>query len=114
MRCLLAILILATIAGPLYAHEMRPAYLELKEAGDGTWSVLFQFLAQSSRSRVGASGNSGLSVRPDDLPLISRKQDAHRQPEGYADRSRHQDFGARSHAATLPRPALVGSGRCRR
>ncbi len=52
MRSLLAILVLATIAGPLYAHEMRPAYLELKEAGDGAWSVLFKVPARGPDKRL--------------------------------------------------------------
>ena len=52
MRRLLAVLVLAALAGPLDAHEMRPAYLELRESGDGTWSVVFKVPARGPDKRL--------------------------------------------------------------
>ena len=46
MRPLLAVLALTMLAARLHAHEVRPAYLELHEAGDGTWDVLFKVPAR--------------------------------------------------------------------
>ncbi len=50
MRFGLALLILA---GSLYAHEIRPGYLELKEAGDDTWSVVFKVPGRGPDKRLG-------------------------------------------------------------
>ena len=58
-RCLLrAILLVLPAAAPstLAAHEVRPAYLELRPAGASTWNVLWRVpaLGQSLRLRVDA------------------------------------------------------------
>ncbi len=52
MRYLLSILALALLAAPLHAHEVRPAYLELHEAGEGMWNVLFKVPARGPEQRL--------------------------------------------------------------
>ncbi len=44
LRCLLAGLVLAAMLPPsvLWAHEVRPAYLELKETAPGRFNVLWR------------------------------------------------------------------------
>jgi hydrogenase/urease accessory protein HupE len=58
-RCLLRAVLLALLAASpsaLTAHEVRPAYLELRPAGPATWKVLWKVPAfgQSFRLRVDA------------------------------------------------------------
>ena len=52
MRYLLSVLALALLAAPLHAHEVRPAYLELHEAGEGMWRVLFKVPARGPEQRL--------------------------------------------------------------
>jgi hypothetical protein len=42
LRCALAALALALLSPPAHAHEVRPAYLELREASPGTFDVLWK------------------------------------------------------------------------
>ena len=58
-HCLLPAVLLAVLLAapaPLVAHEVRPAYLELRPAGPATWGVLWKVpaLGQSLRLRVDA------------------------------------------------------------
>ena len=63
MRGVLAVLLLA---GAAFAHEVRPGYLELKEAGDDTWNVVFKVPGRGPERRL------GLYVRlpPDCVPVM--------------------------------------------
>ena len=51
MRTLLVAVALCLPAARAHAHEVRPAYLELREAGD-TWDVLFKVPARGSEKRM--------------------------------------------------------------
>lgn len=52
MRLLLAIVAFVLLATQACAHEVRPAYLELREADDGTWTVLFKVPARGPNKRL--------------------------------------------------------------
>ena len=51
-RGLVAILFLAILPCLSIAHEMRPAYLELKQTGEETYSLLFKVPAKGPRQRL--------------------------------------------------------------
>ena len=40
--CFLATTLLPLIESPVYAHESRPGYLELREVSDGRYEVLWK------------------------------------------------------------------------
>jgi hydrogenase/urease accessory protein HupE len=52
---LLAIVLAANLTGNAFGHEVRPGYLELRQTGVETWSVLW---------KVPALGEMRLSIRP--------------------------------------------------
>jgi len=52
---LFAIVLAANLAGNAFGHEVRPGYLELRQTGMETWSVLW---------KVPALGEMRLSIRP--------------------------------------------------
>lgn len=56
MRILLASIAFLLLATQAAAHEVRPAYLELREEEDGTWQVIFKVPARGPDKR--------LSLRP--------------------------------------------------
>ena len=41
-RTIVTLLFLLVVAGVTRAHESRPGYLDLREAEDGSWSVLWK------------------------------------------------------------------------
>jgi hypothetical protein len=52
-RALLVLLLLATLAPGLFAHEVRPAYLELSQRGPETWDVLWKVPGLGENLRLG-------------------------------------------------------------
>src|ERR1700730_4642782 len=52
---LLTMALAANVPGFVYGHELRPAYLELRQTGAESWSVLW---------KVPAQGDMRLSIRP--------------------------------------------------
>jgi len=53
IRATLVFLLLAGIASPALAHEMRPAYLELRQTGLDTYDVLWKVPGQGEDMRLG-------------------------------------------------------------
>ncbi len=47
------LLALACLPTPAWAHEVRPAYLELKQTGEETYDVLWKVPAAGDRMRLG-------------------------------------------------------------
>lgn len=52
MRVLAAVLLALALAAPAAAHEMRPAYLELRETSPGTYDVLWKVPARGDGMRL--------------------------------------------------------------
>lgn len=52
-RALLALLLLVTLAPGLFAHEVRPAYLELRQSGPETYDVLWKVPGLGPDLRLG-------------------------------------------------------------
>ena len=50
---LLVFLLLAASGGGVLAHEVRPAYLELKQTGSETYGVLWKVPARGGDLRLG-------------------------------------------------------------
>jgi len=60
-------LVLSLLAAPLVAHEARPAYLELRQAAEGTYDVLWKVPVQGEERRL------ALDVRfAPDVAMLSR------------------------------------------
>jgi len=52
-RALLLVVLLATFAPGVFAHEVRPAYLELRQTGPETYDVLWKVPGQGENLRLG-------------------------------------------------------------
>ena len=52
-RTLLLFVLLATFAPGVFAHEVRPAYLELRQTGPETYDVLWKVPGQGENLRLG-------------------------------------------------------------
>jgi hydrogenase/urease accessory protein HupE len=52
-RTLLLLVLLATFAPGVFAHEVRPAYLELRQTGPETYDVLWKVPGQGENLRLG-------------------------------------------------------------
>ncbi len=63
--CFIIVVVIASIAGRVEAHELRPAYLELRQSGEETYDMLFKVPARGPDKRL------ALYVRlPDDCELV--------------------------------------------
>ncbi|MDB5968045.1 MAG: hypothetical protein JWQ90_495 [Hydrocarboniphaga sp.] len=67
-------LLLALLAQPVFAHEIRPAYIEINEAGDGTLQVLWK---QPAIGRLSIPINPHLSDWLDDSKAKLSQTDAY-------------------------------------
>jgi hypothetical protein len=52
-RALLLFILLATFAPGVFAHEVRPAYLELRQTGPETYDVVWKVPGQGENLRLG-------------------------------------------------------------
>src|SRR6185503_13891828 len=52
-RALLIFVLLATFAPGAFAHEVRPAYLELRQTGPETYAALWKVPGQGENLRLG-------------------------------------------------------------
>src|SRR3954452_3010525 len=52
-KALLILVLLAAVAPGLFAHEMRPAYLQLRQTGPDTYDALWKVPGQGENLRLG-------------------------------------------------------------
>ena len=52
-RCFCFFVLLAMLASDVFAHEVRPAYLELRQSGAETYQVLWKVPGQGENLRLG-------------------------------------------------------------
>jgi hypothetical protein len=71
--CLCSILFSVLCPRSAFAHEVRPAYLELRQTGPDTYDALWKVPGQGESLRLGLDG---------ELPgRIGRRHDSHRRPQ---------------------------------
>ena len=76
-RALPFIAFFAMIASGVFAHEMRPAYLELRQTGAETYDVLWKVPGRGDNMRLGDKSHDRRPSAIEDFDGVPRPHDFH-------------------------------------
>ena len=124
-RALLILVLLVTFAPGVFAHEVRPAYLELRQTGPETYDVLWKVPGQGENLRLGLYvelpaactnvteprgsmvNNAYHRALDREVPgRTDRRHDSHRRPQRDGDRRARASGTARRQHASDPAHAV--------